>query len=209
VNIFKQFLDAFKLTLYEILAVFLPGVILVEAGRRAHLLVLDSNTASGVIAFLILSYAAGLAAQGIANLVFHRIPKLIGIKQAPASEAKQQARVSIKNLLGAEVTDDELLVGICLAKIGTERSIYDRFLALRDTARILVLVLPLAWCVVAFGGSFRLGAKIAALALAMAGLLDRYFRFDQAACDALFSQFLADIHKDVPSTPGQPAGKEG
>lgn len=59
----KTFMETLKLTLYEILALLLPGAILVEAARELRLLTVNTTNSTGIIYFLALSYVGGLAAR--------------------------------------------------------------------------------------------------------------------------------------------------
>lgn len=195
----KQFMDAFRLTLYEILAVLVPGAILVEGARvgTPPLLLVNTTTGTGMVYYLVLSYVAGLAAQGIANLFFRRIPNLVRFgkldtipptRKQPLN-AQTQAGVVVAKLFG--VKDEEFVTGYCLSSLGESHPTYDRFLALRDTVRSLSLVLPVGWYLAAYGADWPLTTKSIALLLGITGLLERYFRFDRAADDVLFNQFLA------------------
>lgn len=90
--------------------------------------------------------------------------------------------------------DDEFVVGYCLSSLRTSHAAYDRFLALRDTVRALFLVFPVTWWAFASGEHWPLASKFIGVLLGMIGFLERYFRFDRAAEEALFTQFLVDSH---------------
>jgi hypothetical protein len=198
----KTFMETLKLTLYEILALLLPGAILVEAARELPQRPLTVNTtnSTGIIYFLVLSYVGGLAAQGITNLIFRRVPNLLRTghlstippKRKQPLEAHARAKRVVEKLIGTKV-DDEFVEGYCLSSLSTSRA-YDRFLALRDMARALFLAFPVAWWVFASGAHWPLASKFIGVLAGTIGFLERYFRFDRAADEALFTQFLADSH---------------
>lgn len=200
----KKFIETLKLTLYEILALLLPGAILVEAARAGPqpLLTINTTGSTGIIYFVVLSYAGGLAVQGITNLVFRRLPNLFRTghlstnppRRKQPLEAQAEARRVVEKLFGPKV-DDELLEGYCLSSLGKSQAVYDRFLALRDTARALFLVFPLAWLLFAYGAHWPSASKSIGLLFGLIGFLERYHRFDRAAEEALFTQFLVDSHR--------------
>jgi len=214
----KAFMETLKLTLYEILAVLLPGAILVEAARKVPpgLLTVNTTNSTGIIYFLVLSYVGGLAAQGITNLIFRRVPNLLRtghLSTIPPNrkqplEAHARAKSVVEELFGTKVkvVDDEFAAGYCLSS-STSHAAYDRFLALRDMARALFLVFPVAWWVIAHGANWPLAVKSIGLLLGTIGFLERYFRYDRAAEEALFTQFLADKDREEKATEDQ-KGKE-
>lgn len=199
----KTFMETLKLTLYEILALLLPGAVVVEAARvgTEPLVTVNTTNSTGIIYFLVLSYVGGLATQGITNLIFRRVPNLfrtghlstIPAKRKQPLEAHARAKREVEKLFGTKV-DDEFVEGYCLSSLSTSHAAFDRFLALRDTVRALFLVLPVAWWLFAYGAHWPLASKSTGLLLGLIGFLERYHRFDRAAEDVLFTQFLVDSH---------------
>jgi hypothetical protein len=201
----KSLIDAAKLTVYELLAVLLPGAVLAEAGVHGGYVTFGSGTA-GAVRLLGAAYVLGLATQGLAHLLFRRLPRLFrSDRELEGREnGKQAARRLAEQLIGHGV-DDDLLFDFCLSRIGKSRTTYDRFLALQDAARALVLVVPIGLAYALPGGASPglrhppLLVLIFGLGLGVAGLLDRYLRFRQAGDRVVYAEFLA---AEVGKTPG-------
>ena len=120
----RGLIDSFKLTAYDLVAVLLPGALLVYGLGLAA-----APVPGGPLAALIVCYFAGLVAQGASGLLSRR--------RTPP-ELLQEARKLILERYGRALPD-WLLIDFCLTKLEGRRSIYEKFVALRGMARALSL----------------------------------------------------------------------
>jgi hypothetical protein len=202
----KGIVESLKVTLYEWLGIFLPGLCAVESVRVVLLPIKnvvpgsprpDSGASlfdpTSVVAYLVLAYIAGLAVQGLSALV---LEKLIGrFFPSPVSEDRQAARAVANALVKGDLPED-LLVSFCLSRVDTKRSAYDRFLALRDMTRALVLISAATGIEVLAADTRRVAPNhkvwlALGCLLATAGFLERFIRYRPLPNQALFGLFLS------------------
>ncbi len=210
-------IDGLKSATYEISALLLPGVVLLGV---AHALVGTPDPGS-ILVWLVGSYAIGLALQGIAS----RAVRTRGIRwilggvdpaAAPPTPAKTLATTIVTNELGAEIARRHLL-DVALTRVHPNRHVYDKFLALADTARALALVAVISVGLVLYGMRDDLGSRtpwlaLAGLVVAWLGLCERHRKFAPLAVTALYGKFVtihsASKHVAASAAPPTVRGEE-
>jgi hypothetical protein len=221
VDSIKGIFESLKLTLYEWMAVLLPGIAGVECIRLLLLPihnVLPGSTkpgdelaifgATNVVAYLVVAYLAGLAFQGLSSILVGKPVAYVLKQMEPEAKAprppgsKEQALKLARSLLREDLPE-ELLVSFCLSRVDVKRTVYDRFTTLRDMCRALTLVAAIAALAILFAGETRVPSGyraplFVAAALATAGLCERYIRYRPLADEALFGLFLSN---EIPAPP--------
>lgn len=195
----KGLLEAAKATTYELLALLLPGAVILATIERTC----EVEMPFGTIGAIAAAYIFGTALQAIADFVLkrERIAKLIeGDKSTWKTSADYALQLIQKKLQAAP---KEATLDVCLTQVGPHRNIYDKFIALRDTARGLAfatvfaatIVIVRKWDVLASGSSNCAFAKVAgAVVLAVIlflAFIQRYARFQPLAHQAVYGQFIA------------------
>jgi hypothetical protein len=194
----KGLLDATKAFTYELLAVLLPGAAVLAVIGHEYALVVPSETLAATAA----AYVIGIVLQGVADYCLKRtwIAKRLGNDSAWKEAAAYALNVIRKTL--AEVPECAAL-DICLTRVGAGRVVYDKFIALRDTARGLALATLVAsvsiivgnWTAITAGSvGYAVAKATGAIAVALAvflALIQRYARFQPLALQAVYGQFLA------------------
>lgn len=191
----KGLLELAKNYAYELLALVLPGAILVAAAGDAF----DMQPLGNSIGFLVAGYATGVALQGAASAVVHKLWK-----------SAAQPDIAVEKLVAAELAGDlgaeapmSCALDFCLSRLGADRTVYDKFIALRDTARGLAIAAPVSaglfiwghwsflWTGSRLTGLVRLGLVLLAASLVSLATFSRYRRFAPLAKNAVFGQYLA------------------
>lgn len=193
----KALIEAAKANTYELLATVLPGAALVTATARA----LGLPVPADAIVLLGYAYAVGLAVQGIGSAIVVFATRR-SKRPAGLSPSQAQALALVRKEMGDDFPQEALL-DVCLTRIGTDRSVYDKFVALRDTSRgLAVVTLPVVasvlvqkWATVYGAGGLAGVAKVGALlvggGLVTFGFIERYRRFSPLAAQIVHGQFLA------------------
>jgi hypothetical protein len=192
----RTFLESLKGSLYDMLAIFIPGGLLVAAFRSCFGFPHDAWVVAAA------AWVAGLTAQGVGHLCSDA-----GERPAmPEAEAKARALASAvaRRQINREI-DDSLLLDFCLSRVEAKRAIYDKFTALKDTARGLLVALPTSAVMLLFwNGQFKgtgWGLLTAFVTLfAIFGLLDRFRQFAPLANRVVFMQFVAAEAAAAPAT---------
>ena len=197
----RSLIETLKLTGYDLLAVLLPGALLV---RGFGLLFPGAQIGSpgagplvpDALAFTVLAYAAGLVAQGAGGLVSRR-------RTAP--EPLEMAKKLIVERYGRTLPDG-LVIDFCLTKLETRRAVYDKFVALRGMARALVVAagaLGVARAALGQGLEERL-AVLAATAVVCVSLRALYLHYAPLGDHAVVGMFIATesppLEKAAPAT---------
>jgi hypothetical protein len=203
----KGIFDSLRITLYEWLAILLPGVVCIESLRFTLLPAknllpgstkLDNGIAilgsASIVVYLVIAYILGIAVQGLSALPTKiRKPEL-----SEPSSAQQIASKLMSALLHADVdaNDVSLLRSFCLSRIDTKRAPYDRFAALRDMCRALRTVAIGTTLAIAFADEQHIiswcykGWLMAGCIALAGGFWERYLKFKPLADQALFGLFL-------------------
>jgi hypothetical protein len=137
VDALRALIESLKLTAYDLLAVLLPGALLLRGlggmFPSAQLGLLGAAGASTLIpdalSFGALAFTAGLVLQGAGGRL---------VPGKPQPELVQAAREVIKSRYGRDLPDG-LVFDFCLSKIDARRAVYDKFVALRGMARALTV----------------------------------------------------------------------
>lgn len=199
----RALIDTLKLTAYDLLAVLLPGALLV---RGFGLLFPGAQIGSpgagplvpDALAFTVLAYAAGLTAQGAGGLVSRRrtSPELLLVAKKLIAERYGRA------------LPDGLVIDFCLTKLEGRRAVYDKFVALRGMARALVVVaaaLGVARAALGQGPEERL-AVLAATSVVCLSLRALYLHYAPLGDQAVVGMFIANESPLVgKAEPAQPA----
>jgi len=115
---------------------------------------------------------------------------------ATPTKSKELALQVARSLLKQDLSDD-LLISFCLSRVDAKRTAYDRFSALRDMSRALVLVSLVAAVGIVFANGERVATDhkmwlvVGSLAAAV-GFFERFIRYRPLANEALFGQFLSN-----------------
>ncbi len=206
----KILIDSVKSTTYELLALVLPGAILLLAALSA----VGVTLPGGTVVLLGASYAAGMALQGIGDFLFKRSP-LKKLAEVPAKwkETQVYALRLINRRLDHPIPDWAVL-DVCLTRVEARRTVYDKFTALRDTARGLAVVTPILaglllriyWSQLTVGSLWLVIAKLAAMLATTASVFmafaQRYTRFHPLAQQVVYGQFIALEIGESPRTTG-------
>lgn len=198
-------LDGAKATTYEVLAVLLPGAVALFGLERAGV----TFWVGGTIQNLGAAYVVGTIVQAIASAVT-RIP-CVRHHLATDSPIVRSAQDVAVRLIQRRL-EQELPVGVdfdvCLSRVESTRHVYDKFIALRDTARGLVVASVLGGSVVIgsrwkdlVGGAplavvGRLVALLAGTLILLGVLTSRYSRFASLARQAVYGQCIASFLDD-------------
>jgi len=134
VDALRALIESLKLTAYDLLAVLLPGAILLRGlGGMFPAAQLGAAGAGPLVpdalSFGALAFTAGLVLQGAGGLL---------VRGRPQPELLRAAREVIKSRYGRELPDG-LVFDFCLSKIEARRGVYDKFVALRGMARALTV----------------------------------------------------------------------
>jgi hypothetical protein len=184
---------------YELLAVLVPGSVIMAVWPWS-ITVQEHIKLSSTESLVVFAYIAGILSQGIGDLVTRRIdPPRASNKDYKTCNAlrEQVARLVGRKLSAAQVqVPDTALLGICLTHVEAKREVYDKFLALRDMSRGLMVAAVVV-------GALTLRerydvlqawqlAVIAALCVGSAvAFYNRYRRYQPLAEQALYEIFLA------------------
>jgi len=195
----RGLLETAKATTYELLALLLPGAIILAALERTCGILIPFDT----IGTITTAYIFGMVLQAIADFVLKRkrIAKWIQSEKPTWKPSADYALRLIQKKL--EAAPAEATLDVCLTQVGARRSIYDKFIALRDTARGLAfatvvtaaLVIVDEWDAITSGSRPYAVAKVAAAILfaivMFLAFIQRYARFYPLANQAVYGQFLA------------------
>ena len=201
----KDLLDSIRSSVYTILSLLLPGSVILYLSQSLlqERFRLPAHTAR----FFVAAYVVGLAAQGFGGVVssvigrivslarehFSKNPQGIGIKP-PADETEGFVKGLLDKNLGDPIPSSATF-NVALSSVHEHREVYDRFVALRDMCRGLIVA-----CVVAFivfvvrrdeFAASAFGGGIAALIAGVVGLVERYKRFSPLPRQIVFGQFIA------------------
>lgn len=207
-EIIKAFADTFKITIYEILAILLPGTTAIEVIRRV---VLGPDARPpGTLVYILVAYIAGITAQGFcAFLVDLGKPikqRWRARRRAPAQEVApadakpgddeeviEVASALARSRLGFAVPKAALL-DFCLTRIDARRTIYERFVAMRDMARGVGFSAVLLFGCALFAdwpsGRHAWAAGIVSV-IAVLAMWNRYWTYARITRTVALSQFLA------------------
>lgn len=191
-------IEVLKTVTYEAMAILLPGLIVVWPfwpGVKSSF-VLDG---SGTLGLAVVGFIAGLALQGVSRRFINKVLGRFLLK--PDVRVVQLCKAIVDSQLKpAGELPEEFLLDYCLSSIGTNRAMHDKFVALRDSARGLMLSMP----VFAVGvlvtpyknccGGLEWFAVPLAL-VAAAAFARRYARYEALPRQIVFSQFLAQEAK--------------
>jgi len=194
----KGLLDATKAFTYELLAVLLPGAVVLAALEHEYALVVPGDALGGASA----AYVIGIVLQGMADFGLKRawIAKRLSNESAWKETSDYALRLIRRTL---DEVPERATLDICLTRVGAGRVVYDKFVALRDTARGLALATLVAsvsiivgdWPAITAGAAGYAFAKATgAIALALAvflAFIQRYARFHPLALQEVYGQFLA------------------
>jgi hypothetical protein len=195
----KGLLDTAKATTYELLALLLPGGVILAVLEGTCGITIPFGTVGAVAA----AYVFGTVLQAVADYILKlgKVASRIKIAKDDYQPTADYALQVIQKRLQA--VPKQATLDICLTQVGARRTIYDKFIALRDTARGLafatviaaVLVIHDKWSVLSSGSTSWAVAKIGgAIVLAIAlflAFIQRYARFHPLAHQAVYGQFLA------------------
>jgi hypothetical protein len=195
----KSLLDAAKATTYELLALLLPGAVVLAVLECTCGVTMPFGTVGAIAA----AYVFGTVLQAVADFVLklEKVASWIKIDKDDYKPTKAYALQVIQKRLQA--APEAATLDICLTQVGARRTIYDKFIALRDTARGLAFATPIAavlvicdeWPVLWGGWTACSIAKVAGAVLLSIVLflafIQRYARFHPLAHQAVFGQFLA------------------
>lgn len=195
----KGLLDTAKATTYELLALLLPGgVILAVLGGTCGITI-----PFGTVGAIAAAYVFGTVLQGVADYVLKR-EKIAGWIKSDKADSQTTADYALQVIQKQlQAVPKEATLDICLTQVGARRTIYDKFIALRDTARglafatviVAVLVIRDQWSVLSSGSTGCAVAKVGgAVVLAIAlflAFIQRYARFHPLAHQVVYGQFLA------------------
>ncbi|MBK8254445.1 MAG: hypothetical protein IPK82_17475 [Polyangiaceae bacterium] len=132
----KVVLELLKNAAYEILAILLPGTVIVELLRLGSpatgVIVQNALKDQSELRYVAFAYIAGTAMQGLARLLPTRwSTKTANQLRARAMEVLDQAYPDGTN----DSDKARYALGICLSYVGDKRAVYDKFLGLRDMMR--------------------------------------------------------------------------
>jgi hypothetical protein len=189
-----QVIDALKSAAYELTALVLPGIVLVAIGHAFA----DTPLPASVPAWLIAGYVLGLVLQGIGAWTSRRrgLRRLVGATATrKISAAETRAKELVEKELGKDIADEHLLDTV-LTRVHQYRQVYDKFLALADTARALALVGLIATVLVliAYGSDLdtaRAWLMLLGTIACWLALCERYHRFAPLALKALYGKYVA------------------
>lgn len=197
----KSFLEALKATTYGVLAILLPGAAMVELFLRV--MRIDALLSkAGVTSYLAVAYVAGMALQGVAAFLFSRKP-FRSLSDNKLDQSEEHAQRILETKLGEKVSRARLL-DLCLSRVEARREGYDKFVALRDMSRALVLVCICGAVMIAIRHGRELltmqyGAALVACLVAAAAFLNRYRCFAPLGRQIVLAQFIAEQMKSTKS----------
>jgi hypothetical protein len=137
VDALRALIESLKLTAYDLLAVLLPGAILLRGlggifpgGPLGGVGAAGAGTlVPDALSFGALAFTAGLVLQGAGGLA---------VRGRPHPDVLQTAKALIKRRYDLDLPDG-LVFDFCLSKIEARRGVYDKFVALRGMARALAV----------------------------------------------------------------------
>lgn len=203
----KSLFEALKSSAYSLAAILLPGALLLELVRRIfHLMAVIPWDPP--VPYVVLAYVVGFVLQGAASWVFSwkRLDRILTDEEALTRKtnviASAQSLLEKKYEVGS--VPESSVIDIALTRASVHREVYDKFTALRDMARSLVIVLAVStlaflWrAVMAPNGWERAAALAAAVAVAIGacGAADRYRRFRVTGDIAIVGALLASELKE-------------
>lgn len=198
---------------YELLAVLVPGSVLVAVLPGVISVQNAALKFSISEALVIFAYVAGILSQGLSDLVTRRLdpPRATNKDYKTCNTLREQVAGLVNQKLSAATVQVpiEAVLGICLTHVDTKREVYDKFLALRDMSRGLMVSVVAAAAILLWRSYASLEpwqvAGVAALALGAAvAFYNRYRRYQPLAEQALYEVFLAMELKD-PTPAAEPA----
>lgn len=206
----KSFLEALKATTYGALAILLPGAAIVELSLRVvrfDALLMKA----GVISYVAVAYVAGAALQGVAAFLFARRPLRSLSNNNKLRQSEDHAQRILESRLGEKLSRERVL-DLCLSRVETRREGYDKFVALRDMSRALVLVSIFAAAAITVRHRHDLltkqyGVPLLACLVAAAAFVERYRCFAPLGRQIVFAQFIAEGVKP-PKPQSKPVAEE-
>lgn len=196
----KSLIESFKLGVYDLLAVLLPGAAVVEGVAIA----LDLGDAlAKQSGFLVAGaiFVVGLFLQAIAA----------SYRPLVAHPSVEEMRDRVKKVIDGKLRGLDLprseLLNYCLSTIESRRAVHDKFVALRDMTRGLAVAAAVVCVALLFGRPLPLAGRAYAVVVSAAVvwlLWTRYRTFAPLAELAVYSQFLAA--EPVSVVPDPPAG---
>lgn len=195
----KGLVETAKATTYELLALLLPGAVVLATLEYTCEIAIPFATVGTIGA----AYILGTVLQAVADFTLkrERVSKLLCGNHSPWQPSADYALRLIQKKL--EAAPREATLDVCLTQVGPRRIIYDKFIALRDTARGLAFATLIAaafvivdhWSGIVSGSvGFAIvkvaGAVLLTLCLFLA-FIQRYARFHPLALQAVYGQFLA------------------
>ncbi len=201
----KDLLDSIRSSVYTILSLLLPGSVILYLSQSLlqERFRLPAHTAR----FFVAAYVVGLAAQGFGGVVSSVVERIFSLarehfsKNPQGTGAKPTADESkdfVKGLLDKNLGDSipsSATFNVALSSVHEHREVYDRFVALRDMCRGLIIACVVALIVLVVrkdeftSGAF--GGGIGVLAAGVLGLVERYRRFSPLPRQIVFGQFIA------------------
>lgn len=195
----KGLLDSAKATTYELLALLLPGGVVLAVLEHST----DVAIPFGTIGPIAAAYIFGTVLQAISDFLLKRewVKKRLHGEMPTWKAAHDYALGLIQRKLSAAPPD--VTLDVCLTYIGARRMVYDKFVALRDTARGLafatliaaVLLIVEEWSALTIGSWWAASARIGAAIILALGVflsfIQRYTRFHPLALQAVYGQFIA------------------
>lgn len=204
----KTLLDSAKATTYELLALLLPGGVVLLSVTSAFALAVPGD----VLGYVAGAYVVGLALQGVGDFLFRRRPLSKVVSDPPSWQPMQRYALGlIKKKLDDHVPEQAAL-DICLTHVEARRNVYDKFIALRDTVRGLaiatvpatVLFLYARWSTLTAGGAaiavFRVAGVVVVGGLLLLAFVERYGRFHPLAPQVVYGQFIATQLAEPPKS---------
>lgn len=195
----KSLLETAKATTYELLALLLPGGVIVAVLEETCGMTIPFGTIGAIAA----AYVFGTVLQAVGDFILKR-KRIAGWIERDKSEWQQTADYALQVIQKRlQAVPKGATLDICLTQVGARRVVYDKFIALRDTARGLafatvitaVLVIEDNWATLSGGTTSSAVSKVCgAIVLATVlflAFLQRYSRFQPLAHQAVYGQFLA------------------
>lgn len=201
----KSLIDAAKNTLYELIAVLLPGLIVLAAGEvlvQGPSISTVSLAYSNKVILVAAAYLVGLGLQGLSEWLCKRTIDRFVDRTAAQHLASVALGVATARF-GKTITDSDL-IDVALSRIADKRQPYDKFLALRDAMRGLSLAVPVLVACILFSTLAHRWAYAVLLSFVELGLIGRYVKFYPYAKQVAYGAFIA-ADGALPVSPAPPA----
>jgi hypothetical protein len=196
----KQLLEGLKTSMYEVLAILLPGVALAHLGSTFFAISIPGQ----IVGMLVAAYIVGTAVQGLASWVVNASHLRRVLRHDADMVLHDYAATMIRKKLDDGVPDGAIF-DICLTSIGVGRQVYDKFVALRDAARGLAVAAVLAAVLVVIHHRrdlFDSKEPLVTVAVFLAAAVlffQRFKRFASLGDQVVFGQFIAgQLHAGQP-----------